>query len=147
MSDNLNQLGNNLKSNKRKSESALNKDRKIIPQVERVRDVMDPTVPFELEFKTTTNSHRLLLDLNFMPPPSTGCCADCSCSICEFFDGGVTETLFITTYGYVPRSVVVFKNDIPTTDFTETDPPRGQITVWAHNNEDIIICYVYDICI
>lgn len=147
MRDNLNQVGKTLKSNKKKSDDALNKIKKIIPQVERVRDVMDPVIPFEIEVDINKGKTKVLLDLNFMPPPATGCCADCSCAVCEFFDRGITETVYTVTYGYVPQSVTVFKNNVETRDFTETDPARGIVTVWAHNNEDVIICYIYNICL
>jgi len=147
MSDNLNQLGKSLNKNRDIADTALRKDRPIIPQIERVRDTMDPEIPFTLEFEQKFDGHRVLLDLVFLPPPKTGCCADCSCSICEFFDGGVTETLYLTTYAYIPDTVHVFKNNIEITTFEETDPALSQVTVWAHNNENIVICYVYDVCL
>lgn len=145
--DNLNQLGKGLKQGSNKSTRALKRTKKIIPQVERVRDIVDSTVPVTLEFKILHEDHRVLLDLNFMPPPKTGCCAGCFCSVCEFFDGGITETEVQLTYAYVPGTVVVFKNDIETQYFEETDPQLALITLWAHNDEDVIVCYVYDTCI
>lgn len=145
--DNLNQLGKNLSSNRRKSTQALNRDRKIIPQIERTRDIMDKEVPFEMSFVIEREESKVLLDLIFTPPPATGCCAECFCAVCEFYDGGITETEIRTTYNYIPNTVVIFKNNIETKYFTETDPQRGIITLWAHNNENIKVCYVYGICL
>lgn len=145
--DNINQLGKNLNKQGKTSKAALNKDKPIIPQIERTRDVMDYTVPFEMDFKTTYEGHRVLLDLNFMPPPKTGCCADCACSVCEYFNGGLTETLYQVTYAYVPGTISVFVGNVFTIDYGETDPTLGQVTVWAQNNTSVIICYIYDVCI
>lgn len=144
--DNLNQLGKQLNENRDVADTALSKNKPIIPQIERTRDVMDYTVPFEMEFRTQREGHRVTLDLNFMPPPKTGCCADCVCTICEFFAGGITETLYQVTYAYVPGTVHAYKNNAPT-PFQETDPTLGRVTVWAQNDSDVVICYVYDTCI
>lgn len=145
--DNANQVGKHLKTNKRKSERVLTRTKPIIPQIERVRDTMDFEVPFELVFEVTRPGYAVTLDLNFLPPPKTGCCADCSCAVCEFFAGGRTENLVVTTYAYVPGTIQFFKGNIPSTAYVETDPALGQVTVYAHNNEDIVICYVYNICL
>lgn len=146
MVDNSNQLGKNLKKNNDDATRANKRVKTIIPQIERVRDVLDAKIPFELEFAQIFDAHRVLLDLEFMPPPKTGCCADCSCSVCEFFSGGTTETVFQVTYGYVPGTVHVFKNEFESTEFTETDPAKGTVTVWAHNKENVVICYIYNTC-
>ena len=146
MPDDSNQLGKNLRKNKEDAERALKRGSAINPQLERVRDVLDKEIPFELEFVQERDGNRVLLDIDFMPPPKTGCCADCSCSVCEFYAKGYTENLFKTTYGYVPGTVHVFKNEIPSTEFEETDPVRGHVTVWSHNDEATVICYVYLTC-
>lgn len=147
MSDNLNELGKNLKSNRKRTSQGLGKNRHIIPQTERVRDIMDPTVAFELEFKTKINSHRVYLNLDFMPPPSSACCEGCSCTACDFFNGGATETTYILTYAYIPGTARVFINNEPSTQFVETEPAQAEIVVYAHNDDEITVCYVYNICI
>ena len=144
--DNLNQLGKTLGKNKKQADIGLKRGAPIVPQIERVRDTMDFKIPFEMEFDVQKIG-PILLSLTFLPPPQTGCCADCSCAVCEFFTRGVTETLYQVTYGYVPGTVKVFKNNVPITTFVETDASAGMVTVWAHNNEDIVICYVYNICL
>lgn len=147
-SDKLNQTGRGLESNKKRTFQALNRDRPIKPQIERVRDTMDFEIPFEMEFDNQFENRRIVLDLVFLPPPKTGCCANCECSVCEFFDGGITETLYQTTYTYIAGTVHVFKLDGGEVTFMEeTDPSRGEVTVWAHNDDGIVICYVYDTCV
>lgn len=146
--DNLNQLGKGLRGNRKRSTQALNRDRPINPQLERVRDTMDFMVPFEMEFDNQIENRRILLNLTFLPPPKTGCCANCECSICEFFDGGITETEYQLTYAYVAGTVHVFRlTGGEITFMNETDPSRGLITVWAHNDDKIVVCYVYDVCL
>lgn len=149
-SDKLNQLGRGLGGNKKRTNQALNRDRPIKPQIERVRDTMDFMVPFEMEFDNQFEKRRITLDLVFLGPPATGCCANCECSVCEFFDGGITETLYQTTYAYIAGTAHAFKEnvgEVTELQMDETDPSRGLITVWAHNDERITICYVYDICV
>ena len=146
MADDSNQLGKNLKKNQQEADFANKRTKAIIPQIERVRDVLDKVIYFELEFEQKREGHRVLLDIDFMPPPKSGCCADCSCSVCEFYAAGYTETLFKTTYGYVPGTVHVFKNEFESTEFEETSPELGHVTVWSHNDEATVICYVYLTC-
>lgn len=146
--DNLNQVGIGLGNNSRRSNRALKKEKPIKPQIERARDTMDFEIPFEFEFYIRREEKRILLDLNFLGPPKTGCCANCECSICEFFDGGITETLYQTTYAYIAGTAHAFKEDGGEVTFIEeTDPQRGLVTVWAHNTDRLIICYVYDTCV
>jgi len=144
--DNVNQLGKNLGKNKKTADRAVKKSGPIVPQIERVRDTMDFEIPFEMEFHVQKVG-PILLSLTFYPPPKTGCCADCFCSVCEFFSNGITETEYQVTYGYVPGTVHVFKNNIEIVEFVETDASQGLVTVWAHNDDDITICYVYKICL
>lgn len=145
--DNLNQVGGNLSSNRKKSDRSINRTKKIIPQIERVRDVLDFSIPMEFQFVQKFEGHRVMFTLTFYPPPKNGCCADCYCAVCEFYDGGTTETQLQTTYSYIPGSITAFKNNVVTTNYTETNPQAGEVTLWAHTNEDVVLCYQYDACI
>lgn len=145
--DNLNQVGGNLSSNRKKSNKAITRTKKIIPQIERVRDVLDFSIPMEFQFVQKFEGHRVMFTLTFYPPPKNGCCADCYCAVCEFYAGGTTETQLQTTYSYIPGSITAFKNNMVTTNYTETNPPAGEVTLWAHTNEDVVLCYQYDACI
>lgn len=139
MRDNVNEVGKYLKNSDINTQDALKKYKGTRPHIEHMRDVFDSVVPFEMYFKSPENAHTFTLDLSFFGPPPSGCCADCFCSVCEEFS---EETEITLTYGYIEDTVRVFVDGELSTDFVETNPAGGVVTLGT-TGIVVRICYIY----
>jgi hypothetical protein len=142
--DNFDEVGRFIRKNRDLANDALRHTRYHTPVPDTVRDVFDDTIPFRMEFNSYPTFKNVKLDLEFFgPPPSLGCCADCYCTVCENFSGeSVTLNL---RRDYVPGSVTIYINNIQTTEFTETDPANGVVTLTGivTASDSINLCYIY----
>jgi hypothetical protein len=143
MSD-FNEISKYIKKNRELADAALRHTRYHTPVPDTVRDVFDDVTPFTMAFTTTHSFKTVKMDLEFFgPPPSLGCCADCYCTVCENHTGA--SPLIDLRRDYVPTSVSVHINNIQTTEFTETDPSTGKVTITATitDSDSINVCYIY----
>lgn len=145
MTDSIKQIGKNIKQISENSKNALNRYAKKLPAVEKIRDIFDSRIAFNHKFKVPSTTQRVKLSLNFSPPPPSGCCGDCFCTACETFRDG-NEAIQLQ-YPYISGSVNVFINNNRTTNFSQTDPDAGIITLGTSvtaNVDEVKVCYVYN---
>jgi hypothetical protein len=119
--------------------------------LERSRDVFDPLIPFEMEFKTPNRPEsnpdaKVTLDLFFAPPPPLTAKAPCIHSRClPFTETSGGDHILNVGEPYIAGSVSVFINTfpLPVSDFRET-PETGDVFVHgsASGPDEIAICYV-----
>jgi hypothetical protein len=141
--DRLSQVGKFVRGTKEKIDS-----KEIgpnLPTIEKIRDIFDPTIPYEMSFRTQVQESQIFLDMRILPPPVNNTCAGCVCAVCEVFIG---VNYFNTLYNYSPGTVTMFLNDRLTTAFTETDPTSGRVDISASvsSGTRISVCYVYVVC-
>lgn len=144
MSDGLNQIGKAIRGQRNDSNDALNRYSRTRKQIERVRDVFDVEVPFNMEFNTKGKFSTVSMNLYFSPPPPSSCCSNNFCSVCEVFADG--DTHIVLERGYIENSVVVFIRGIKRSTFTQTDPAGGiiDLTTSVAVDDIVRVCYVYE---
>ncbi len=81
MSDKLNQVGKFIRKSKEDSDYSLKRYSENFPQVERTRDSFDPTLNFNMKFKTKVPDNHISVDLNFGIKSPIGCCVDANTQI------------------------------------------------------------------
>jgi len=151
-SDSLRQVGQSLGKTGRDADRALKKVFPIKPRLERVRDVFDSTVQFEMEFVKEDNDKRVLLDLFFnLPPPLRGCKIGCIYTRCEEFDFEAGGNHYVTLeHPYNAGSVSVYLNGdkLPDTDVVESSPESGEVFYQTSSSgpDIVVFCYIYDTC-
>lgn len=145
--DKLTEVAKQLGQTKRNSEAALRRFAAMHPKIERVRDVFDETIPFEMEFDTDPQDNIFNLDLYFnKPPPLKGCNGRFTIP-CERFEVGPGDHLIQVSANYKPQSVVVFRDNIRVyAEFGEYEPANGLVWVQATENPITVfnICYIRD---
>lgn len=147
MPDKLSQVGKSLGQTKKDAETALRRYQPKHPKVDRIRDVFDDTIPFEMEFKTEDNETLFHMDLYFnKPPPLSGCNGRYDYPCQEFLLSSGDHLVQVTSR-YKQGSVVVFRNGIRLlSGFSEYDPEQGLIFLQGLTTETIAfnICYIID---
>jgi len=145
MGDKADQIGKIIKKNQTNAQHALKRYVPLLRKIESVRDTFDSDIPFDMEFNTKPNESIVTLSLFFQPPGPTTCCEDFLCSACESFNSG--DQVITLNRGYIANSVSVYINGHKrtTTDYTETSPSGGVVTLIKNVTElDVVrICYVY----
>lgn len=150
--DHLSQLGKNLRKTGDLAQSALKRDKRQPPYIERCRDVFDPEYAFEMEFEslglmntkgegTTTVT---TLDLKFAPPPTNCCCTECFCAQCEYFSG-ITDATLTMSHDIIDGTVKVLVNDIQTSNFTVTVPRTVNLGFTPSAFDVINVCYTNEV--
>lgn len=150
-SDSLNQVGKYIQQTGKNSEFALRRDYKQLKKIERSRDIFDPAIPFEMDFKTELSDTRIGLDLFFnQPPPMKGCRAGCHTAKCETFSEGAGNFLLTLSYPYIFGTVNVYLNGdiLDSSQWVQANPSGGQVFVQAGSKSSnyISICYVFGDC-
>lgn len=141
-SDGLNELGKYLEEIDSETDHRLNRYSKNKIKLEKERDIFDKRVPFTTYFYTEENEKTINLDLLLRPPPPSGCCGDCFCTIWEVYTDGVDE--LTTLYEYIPGSVKAFLNGDLVTTFIETGPMTILFTGTFDEGDELKINYVYE---
>lgn len=152
MADKLTQAARKIGQTKRNSEAALRRYNVKHPKIDRVRDIFDNVVPFEMDFETEPNETLMFINLSFNKPPPVSC----SCGIkykllCEehSFDAGSGHLIQVTYFPYEPGSVSVFINgdQLSTSQYTEYDPSNGLVNVVGTvvvPQMIVNVCYTWD---
>lgn len=119
---------------------ALMRDYKPIPLVESVRDEFDWEMPFVMDFDNPNPTRSVELNLFFKPPANSPCSQGCFAGFCEVFE---SETVLDTVYDFLPDTVRVYINEIPTESFNITGSNQVTLTVTPTEGEQIVVAYVY----
>lgn len=148
MPDKLSEVAKNLGLTKRNTEAALRRYQVSHPKIERVRDIFDDIIPFEMEFETDQNDTLFNMDLYFNKPPPLRSCPGRFTIPCAEFIEGPGDHLIQVTARYKPGSVVVFRNGIKldSSGYGEYDPINGLVFVIGTSSLQNVfnICYVVD---
>jgi hypothetical protein len=144
MGDDFRGLSRIFKQGGKDSSDALKRYSPIRPRLERILDIFDSVVPFNMEFYTKANETTVMLNLYFNEAPPTNCCEANLCAICEFFSDG--EEIIQLERGYIEGSVSVFIDGALRTTYVETSPVEGivTITIAVAVGTVVRICYVYE---
>lgn len=139
----IRKVGKTVKDTNYGTNYTFTRDSKFNPTIVRIRDVFDSREPYTLDFEVYKDA-RVTLDLTFKGPPQGKCCTDCFCTSCDKFTDN-SEPAKELTFPYLENTVKVFKNLALQTDFTETSPDTGVVTLnFTFTSSDIIrICYIY----
>lgn len=149
MADKLNEVAKTLGLTKRNAEYAVKRSQAIHPRIERVRDIFDETIPFEMEFDTLNQDSSYFMDLFFnKPPPLKNCEFGRYAINCNEYTLEAGDHLIQVTARYKPGSVSVFRNYIrltPGVEFYEYDPAQGLVWVQgAGSTVPYTICFIRD---
>jgi len=148
MRDSINEVGKLLRKTKNNSEAALRRHALNHPRVDRVRDLFDDVVPFEMEFETKPQEHSFNMDLYFNKPPPLNCINHGQyVLICENFTVEVStgSHLIQLESSYWPGSVTVYfgATQIDTSQYSEYDPVNGLVYVVVPDGvTEVTICYL-----
>jgi len=155
--DNLKELGKNLGNTNKSTDAVLRRLHPLTPIVDRVRDIFDWVIPFEMDFYISEHVSTITLDLQFALPPEI-CCANCVCVACEKYDdieeGGIITTEYpfvsiyiLTTYLFSSSAFVMGEQAILNEGdgwFSRIDNQTIRIDNWASPlNTSIKVCYTY----
>lgn len=149
MSDKIKEVGKILGKTKRDSEAALRRYNPVYGRAERIRDIFDDVVPFEMEFQTKKEENIFRLNVNFnKPPPMNNCQEGYYTSNCQDFvansgEGGAH--LFNVGETYFPLTVTVYVDGVqyPLDKFSEYDATQGLVYVVDLLPDQIVsICYL-----
>lgn len=148
MPDKLNELSKRLRQTRDNSEAALRRYAAIHPKIERIRDIFDDVVPFEMEFSTDENDMVISLDLYFNKPPPLNCINHGQFALlCENFTVEISSGFHLIQLksSYYPGSVTVFTGttQLSTSQYNEYDPVNGLVYIVALDGiTEITICYL-----
>lgn len=143
MNDNINELGKYLRETDDRTDAALSRYIQPRARIERVRDVFDSVISFDMYFNTERDDQRVMLDLFFQEPIP---CHNDICSACETYEADQDYpygTLIVTTtHSYIAGSVTAYKNGVAVA-FSEVSPQQGKVKIKAYVflGDIITICY------
>lgn len=148
MSDKISEVGKSLGKTRRDAEAAIRRVQPIHPKLERVRDVFDLEVPFEMEFETEPNNKSFYLDLYFNKPPPMSECEDGQFEVkCQQFTFTTEEPgphLINLGESYWSGTLQVYVEDVllDPGQYSEYDPANGLVYVVDQGvGITITICY------
>jgi hypothetical protein len=151
MRDSINEVGKSLRKTKENSEAALRRYAPTRAKIERIRDIFDDVIPFEMEFETKDSEKLMSLDLYFNKPPPVITCLDGGRYVlqCQDFCTTVGEGAHLLNVGhsYFPGTVSVFLNNVrlDSSQFSEYDPVNGLVYVIVPTEPaTITICFSKD---
>lgn len=141
MADKLSEVAKTIGQTKKNAETALRRYQAKHPKIDRVRDIFDPVIPFEMEFTTDQQDSIFNLDLYFNKPPPLKSCDPIPCK--EFITGPGPQLLNVGE-PYIAGSAVVFRDGTLLTGgaVEEYDPFGGYI--WAEGTD--AAQQVYNVC-
>lgn len=147
-SDNLRQVGNYLKDTRKKANQALNRYSKNLPRVEATRDIFDPSVHFEMFFKTD-GEKEISLDIGFKkPPPLRGCKSGCHTAACEEYTLGAGNHIIALDHLPIAGTVDAFVNGEILSDGQFYIHGGASVFVQGGSlaSNIIVVCYIWDNC-
>lgn len=148
-SDNLRQVGRDIRLMNRQADLALKRVTNRIPKRERARDSVSSLFPFSMRVNSEGKRDKVLMEINFNKPPPDECSAECIATACQdilMTSGGHSISL---TNPYEPGTLRVFSegNPLDPSQWAEENPEAGQVYVQVQSDtEMIIICYSYIVC-
>ncbi len=146
-SDNLNQVGRGLRRTRRDVDFALTRVKKNVPRIERIRDVFDTDIPFEMSFDTKRNDTTVFMDINFNKPPPVGECetAECVKQACDSFELEAGNHYVNVTTAYLPGTVAVFLDGVPIlpSQYEEMGGTEVYIQSESLDQYTATICYLH----
>lgn len=148
-SDSLKQVGNFIKDTNKKANQGLKRYSKNLPVVENTRDIFDPTISFEMFFRTEENQKEVILDMKLSkPPPMKGCRSACHMAACEQFNLPAGEQVVTLQEPPIAGTVDVFVNGEILSNLQSYIIPSNQVFLQSGSNPTniVVVCYIWSSC-
>lgn len=146
MPDKLSELGKNLGQTKRNAETAIRRYQPNHPKIERVRDIFDDEVPFEMLFETRREEGTFIMSLDFNKPPPMNNCREGNFIVnCDQFTATTGDNLLNVERTYFPNTVTVYVDGVllDRAYYSEYSPAEGLVYVIDRTAGEIIsVCYL-----